>query len=229
MHFKPKHTAIILAGLLLTAALQARAEGELMVMPATTRVFHHYDQKVTVKNAGDAPLYLSIFLQKVMNPGIRPEKKVDLGELDHPGVLASPDKVTLGPNQTREITLTSLAEPESEAVYRLYVVPVRSLKVVDAPKDKITAPMSVSIGYGVLVHHMPPPGKQRSGWTHRCEQHGLTLENTGNVREAFTDVSWQNGQPPRSVSLYPGTPQHFDTTRMTLSVDGKPQTLECPQ
>ncbi|MEB7861191.1 hypothetical protein NGK12_11525 [Raoultella ornithinolytica] len=228
MHCNPINTAVVLAGLLLTAALPARAEGELMVMPATTRLFHHYDQKVTVKNMGDAPLYLSVKLQKLMNPGIRPENKVDLGDLERPGMLASPDKLTLGPSQTREIVLTSLAEPEREDVYRLYIIPVRSLKVVDAPKDKITAPMSVSIGYGVLVRHLPPPGKQRSGWTHRCEQGGMTLESTGNVREELTDVLWPGGKTVRALSLYPGTPLHFDATRMTLSAEGKPQTLECP-
>lgn len=229
MQCKLKNAVLILAGVMLTASLPAWADGELMVIPAATRLFHHYDQKVTVKNVGDGPLYLSISVQKVMNPGIRPEKKVNLGDVEHPGLLASPDKVTLGPNQTRAITLTSLAEPESEEVYRLYVLPVKSLTVTDAPKDKISAPMSVSVGYGVLIRHLPPPGKQHQGWTHHCDQHGLTLENTGNVREEFKDVSWRGGKPQESMSVYPGTPLHFDTTRMTLSVDDKPQTLECPQ
>jgi len=119
------------------AAQPAHADGELMVMPATTKVFNNHDQNVTVKNMGDAPLYLSISVQKVMNPGKTPEEKQNLGELQHPGMLASPDKLTLGPNQSRSITLRSLAEPENEELYRLYIVPVRSLKVDDAPQDKI--------------------------------------------------------------------------------------------
>jgi hypothetical protein len=226
---KLRYTVLFPAALLFATALPVWAEGELMVMPATTRLFHHYDQKVTVKNAGDAPLFLSISLQKLMNPGIRPENKVDIGDLEHPGMLASPDKLTLGPNQTREIVLTSLTEPEREEVYRLYIVPVRSLKVIDAPKDKITAPMSVSIGYGVLVRHLPPPDKQRTGWTHRCEQGGMTLESTGNVREVLTNVSWSGGKTVSSLSLYPGTPQHVAATRITLNAEGKTETLECPR
>ncbi|QVN20271.1 pilus assembly protein [Burkholderia pyrrocinia] len=222
-------TALPIACALLFAAAQpAHADGELMVMPATTKVFNNHDQNVTVKNMGDAPLYLSISVQKVMNPGKTPEEKQNLGDLQHPGMLASPDKLTLGPNQTRAITLKSLAEPENEALYRLYIVPVRSLKVDDAPQDKITAPMSVSVGYGVLVRHMPPPGKQRVGWAHRCESGGLTLENTGNVRQVFTDVKYDGAPSAQTIAVFPGTPQHFATKRMTLRVDDKPQTLECP-
>ncbi|AKM04390.1 pilus assembly protein [Burkholderia pyrrocinia] len=217
-----------LCGLLLATIQPAHAEGELMVMPATTKVFNAHEQKVTVKNMGDAPLYLNVSVQKVTNPGMTPENKVALGDLERPGLLASPDKLTLGPGQTRAIVLKSLAEPEQEALYRLYILPVRSLKVDDAPQDKITAPMSVAIGYGVLVRHMPPPGKQQPGWTHRCEGGGMTLEGTGNIRQIFNDVKVGQSASPQTIAVFPGTPQRFETKRMSLRVDEKPMTLECP-
>ncbi|KVF76584.1 pilus assembly protein [Burkholderia sp. FL-7-2-10-S1-D7] len=229
MTSKLKLAIPILCGLLFALIPTARAEGELMVMPATVKVFSSHDQRVTVRNMGDAPLYLAISLQKVTNPGTTPEKKIDLGDLKHPGMLASPDKLTLGSNQTRSISLKSLVEPQEEELYRLYIVPVRSLTVSGAPTDKISAPMSVSVGYGVLVRHMPPPGKQTSGWTHRCEDNGITLVNTGNVRQVFTDVSYDKAQSAQTVAVFPGTPQHFATKRMTLRFDDKPQTLECAQ
>ncbi|NHV26692.1 pilus assembly protein [Burkholderia sp. D-99] len=228
MNLKRRMVRLAIGGLWLAAALSARAEGELMVMPATTKVFNGHDQQVSVRNSGDAPLYLSVFLQKVTNPGMTPETKVALGDLQHPGILASPERMTLGPNQARSISLKSLAEPDHEALYRLYVLPVRSLKVDDAPQDKITAPMSIAVGYGVLVRHMPPPGKQRSGWTHRCESGGITLEATGNVRQIFTDVSYGNAQPVQTIAVFPGTPQRFATRRMTLNAGSAPQALECP-
>ncbi|TCW83172.1 pilus assembly protein [Burkholderia sp. SRS-46] len=213
--------------LLFTTAQPVQAEGELMVMPASTRVFNSHDQNVTVKNMGDAPLYLSISLQKVMNPGVTPEEKVALGELEHPSMLASPDKLTLGPSQTRQVVLKSLVETDREELYRLYIVPVRSLKVDGAPQDKITAPMSVAIGYGVLVRHMPPPGKQRTAWAHRCDNGGLTLENTGNVRVVLTDVSYDGAKQPETIAIFPGTPQHFATKRMTLRAGEEQKTLVC--
>ncbi|UQO37175.1 pilus assembly protein [Burkholderia cepacia] len=219
---------LLLFGLVTAVARSAHAGGELMVMPATTKVFNAHEQTVTVKNMGDATLYLNINVQKVTNPGVTPEKKVDLGDVARPGMLASPDKLTLGPSQTRSIVLKSLSEPEQEEIYRLYILPVRSLKVENAPEDKITAPMSLAIGYGVLVRHMPAPGKQVTGWTHRCEGGRLTLENTGNVRQLFTQVVYDNAKGPQTLAVFPGTPQHFATKRMSMNVDDKPVTLACP-
>jgi len=215
---------LMLTGLVLLASGPARAEGELMVMPATTRVFNAHEQTVTVKNMGDAPLYLSITLQKVMNPGQVPETKVDLGQLERPGMLASPERLTLGPGQSRKVSLKSLFEPVNEELYRLYVVPARALKVEDAPKDKITAPMSVAIGYGVLVRHMPAPDKQRSGWSHSCDTSGITLVNTGNVRYVVSGV----GKSAETVALFPGVPQHFPGKTLSLRDKDQAQTLSCP-
>ncbi|MCW5140963.1 MULTISPECIES: pilus assembly protein [Burkholderia] len=223
------HTPLsLLFGLLMVVTQSAHAEGELMVMPASTKVFNAHEQIVTVRNMGDAPLYLNINVQKVTNPGVTPEKKVDLGEVGRPGMLASPDKLTLGPNQTRSIVLKSLTEPEQEELYRLYILPVRSLKVDNVPDDKITAPMSVAIGYGVLVRHMPAPAKQKSAWTHRCEGGGMTLENTGNVRQVFKSVMYDKVKVPQTIAVFPGTPQHFATARMSMDVDDKPVVLTCP-
>lgn len=212
-----------LLGLLLLASGAVRAEGELMVMPATTKLYNSHEQKVTLKNMGDAPLFLSISLQKVMNPGLTPETKVNLGQLERPGMLASPEKLTLGPGQTHRVTLKSLFEPQDEGLYRLYIVPVRALKVDNAPQDKITAPMSVAIGYGVLVRHMPSPKQQRTDWTHRCENGGITLLNTGNVRQVLSDV----GKSGNTVALFPGHPQHFPGKRLSLTDQDQTQTLEC--
>ncbi|MBK5408893.1 hypothetical protein JFU58_10115 [Pseudomonas sp. TH34] len=219
---KLRTSLFMLIGLVLLASGPVQAEGQLMVMPATTRVFNAHEQTVTVKNMGDAPLYLSISLQKVMNPGLVPETKVDLGQLEHPGVLASPERLTLGPGQSRKVGLKSLFEPVDEELYRLYIVPVRSLKVDDAPKDKISAPMSVAIGYGVLIRHMPPPDKQRSGWSHSCDTSGITLVNTGNVRYVLSEV----GKRAETVALFPGTSQHFPGKTLSLR-DNQVRTLDC--
>ncbi|AJY15836.1 pilus assembly protein [Burkholderia multivorans] len=227
MTFKPTGMLSLLAGLLAAVAIPAFAAGELMVTPATTRVVSEHDQRVTVKNMGDEPMYLSISVQKVMNPGITPEQKVDLGDLEQPGLIASPDKLTLGPNQSRQITLQSLTEVPHEELYRLYIIPVKSLKVDEAPKDKITAPLSVSIGYGVLVRHLPKPLKQHAAWTHRCENGGITLESTGTVRSVFHDVTVGDGQPAQTVAVFPGMPQHFATKQIKLDAGDKPVTLTC--
>ena len=187
----------------LHAARQARAEGELMVMPASLQVVPGHDYSVTVKNVGDGPLYLNIALQQVMNPGIEPERKVPLSEIERLGLLAHPDRLSVG-SQSRKIALKSLAEPSAEALYRLYVIPAKVMQVEQAPQDKITAPMSVAIGYGVLVRHMPPVAKQTTGWTHRCEGREMVLENTGNVRVVLLDARAGTSAEPRNLALFPG-------------------------
>lgn len=218
----------ILLSLMVLGPSLAHAEGELMVMPASLKVYNNHDHVVTVRNVGDAPLYLAITLQKVINPGIEPEQKLALSQIDHPGMLASPDKLSLGPGQSRAISLKSLAEPAVEALYRLYILPVRSMQVEDAPKGKITAPMSVSVGYGVLIRHMPPPALQRTGLTHRCDAGGVTLENTGNVRMVLSDVAVAgSSQIKNKVALFPGTPQLFAGKRLSFVIDDASQTLDC--
>jgi len=208
--------------------MNACAEGELMVLPASTKLFNSHEKIIKVRNVGDATLYLSVELQKVTNPGMNPEKKVKLRDLPSPGVLASPEKMTLGPNQSRDIRLISMEEPLQESIYRLYITPVKALKVENAPTDRITAPMSVSIGYGVLVRHMPAPNKQKSGWTHRCENGHILLENTGNVRVRMTNVKVSSVKNGQSVGLFPGTPLVFKGNKMTLNADDEPFTVSCP-
>lgn len=224
----PRKTLLTLFVSMLLAAPSAQAEGELLVMPARIKVFNGHDYGVTVKNVGDAPLYLSATLQKVKNPGFDPEEQVPLSQLEHPGLLASPDKLTLGPGQSRAISLKSLSVPTAEEMYRLYVVPVRAMQVEEAPQDKISAPMSVSIGYGVLVQHMPPPGQQRSGWSHRCEDAGVRLENTGNVSLVLADIaSPDRKQEQNRVVLFPGMSRRFEGKKLTMLIGDAPQGFDC--
>lgn len=214
---------------MLLASLAVRAAGELLVLPTSTRLLHGHDQVIKVRNEGDTPLYLAMTLAKVSNPGNMPEQKVFLGNLAHPGMLATPEKLALGPNQSREIHLTSLAEPEQEELYRLYITPVTALSVTDAPKEKISAPMSFSIGYGVMVRHMPDPERQKAGWSWRCEGQQIALTNTGNVRVRLSDIQLQPGGLQRqAVGLFPGVPHYFKARRITMNVDEQPAVVSCP-
>lgn len=212
----------------LPAARQARAEGELMVMPASLQVVPGHDYAVTVKNVGDGPLYLNIALQQVMNPGMEHERKVPLSEIERPGLLAHPDRLSLGPGQSRKIALKSLVEPAAEALYRLYVIPAKVMQVEQAPQDKITAPMSVAIGYGVLVRHMPPVAKQTTGWTHRCEGREMVLENTGTVRVVLPDAQAGKSATARSLALFPGVPQRIADGSLRWTENGESRSLACP-
>ncbi|MFZ1874690.1 MAG: pilus assembly protein [Chania sp.] len=210
--------------------LDANAGPQLMVTPISIKVFNQHEQRVSVRNTGDAPLYLSISLAKVDNPGAAQEHKTLISQLPHPELMATPDKLTLGPNQSRDILLTSLQEPANETVYRLYVVPVKSLSISGAPDNKITAPLTLSVGYGVLIRHLPAPANQRSVLEHRCRASEITLLNSGNVRLLLRQVKAGSSQTslPDVLALFPGMPQTLKTRMLTADLDGKRVEIACP-
>lgn len=221
---------MLITATMLLSSLSVRAAGELLVLPTSTRLLHGHDRIIKVRNEGDAPLYLQVALAQVSNPGMLPEHKVMLRDLPQPGMLATPEKLALGPNQSRDIHLTSLAEPQQEALYRLYITPTTAFSVTDAPQEKIAAPVSFSVGYGVLVRHMPAEDVQKTGWSFKCEGNKIALTNTGNVRLRLSEIKLMPGSRAleKAVGLFPGMPQRFDATAMTLNVDAEPATVNCP-
>ncbi|KTC42890.1 MAG: hypothetical protein ACN6QY_08300 [Pseudomonas sp.] len=227
MNFLRTPARLALPGLLLLASTAAHAEGELMVMPASLKVYNNHEHSISLRNLGDAPLYLSVSVQKVQNPGLAPEVKVPVSELDRPGLLANPDRITLGAGQSRKVSLRSLHEPQAEELYRVYVIPVRSLQIDNATTEKIAAPVSVAVGYGVLVRHMPKPANQRETWSHRCQEGGVLLENTGSVRLLFSELRTADGSKQDRVAVFPGTPHFFPGKQLTFNFDEKPIALDC--
>ena len=65
---------LALAAFMCRPRASARAEGELMVMPASLQVVPGHDYSVTVKN-GRWPAVSEHRAAAVMNPGIEPERK----------------------------------------------------------------------------------------------------------------------------------------------------------
>lgn len=217
-------TLALLCGLLTSG--QALAEGALMVLPASLTMTDGQPRTVSVRNVGDAPLYLNIDVMKVTNPGDKTEQRVALSDVASPGIIANPGRMTLGANQSRKITLTPLTEPDKEAVYRLYIVPVRSFNVENVPQDKISAPVSLSIGYGVLVRHQPPVSKQVKTWQVACSGSGMVITNTGNARVLFTGIK-AHGKTDDKIAVFPGTPQQVGVNEFTALSEGKPVVVKC--
>ncbi|AHG18520.1 hypothetical protein Z042_01865 [Chania multitudinisentens RB-25] len=215
---------------LLTLSTLVQADGQLMVMPARSTVEGDQSRTVQVSNLGDKPLYLKIDLMRIENPGENPERKTAIGEITQPEMMASPAKLTLGPGQKRDINLVALKVPTRETLYRLYVVPVSSIKVVgNESKEKITAPLTFGVAYGVVVHHLPPTGARTQGWTHQCTANGLQLIATGNVSSRFRGLQ---ATPAGSVSteqkVFPGTPRVFPVISLKGNADDQPFDVRCP-
>ncbi|WET16398.1 pilus assembly protein [Yersinia intermedia] len=227
---KKTHLLLSLLACLSGSPINASAGPQLMVTPISIKVFNQHEQRISVRNTGDAPLYLSISLAKVDNPGEAQERKTLISQLQHPELMATPNKLTLGPNQSRDILLTSLQEPANETVYRLYVVPVKSLEFSGTTDDKITAPVTLSVGYGVLIRHLPAPANQRTALEHRCGANEITLINGGNTRLLLSQIkaASANNALTDVLALFPGTPQTLKTRQFSAVLDGKPVEITCP-
>ncbi|WP_081375886.1 hypothetical protein [Serratia fonticola] len=227
-----KKTLLLLSLLTSLSGLSCNASAgpQLMVTPISLKVFNQHEQRVSVRNTGDASLYIAISLAKVDNPGQPQEHKTLISELPHPELMVTPNKLTLGPNQSRDILLTSLQEPANETVYRLYVVPVKSLEISGVPDNKITAPVTISVGYGVLIRHLPAPANQRTALEHRCGTNEITLLNGGNTRLLLQQVKTTsaNNATVDVLALFPGTPQVLKTRQLSAYLDGKRVAIKCP-
>ncbi|SUP89016.1 alpha-related fimbriae chaperone 1 [Yersinia pseudotuberculosis] len=184
-----------------------------------------------VYNSGDTPLYLDITLQRVDNPGVNPERKTPISEISQPEMIFNPNRITLGPRQKRDITLIPLKSPVQETLYRLYINPVLNIKAVGDGEDKskVHAPMTISIGYGVLIHHLPPAAAQTRHWQHQCSTTGeLTLTATGTVHSKFKQLeSGGNAALADSLNLYPGTALTLSVKQLNGEVDGEKFSLRC--
>ncbi|CNI62685.1 fimbrial biogenesis chaperone [Yersinia intermedia] len=202
---------------------------QLVAVPTRTTVEALDQHKaIQVYNNGDKPLYLEITLQRVDNPGVNPEQKTLISDISRPEMIFNPNRITLGPKQKRNIKLLPLKSPTQETLYRLYINPVVDIKAIGSHEDKnkIHAPMTISIGYGVLIHHVPPLTAQVRRWQHKCLSSGhLMLTSTGTVHSKFEQLN--SCDKTDSLNLYPGTPITLSTKQLSGKVDNETFTVHC--
>lgn len=108
------------------------------------------------ENKGDTPLYLDIEQQLLLNPGHRPEQLVPVREVARPTLLVAPERLVLAPGQKYRMALKALATPASHQVWRLSFRPRQQVRVDAAGAQAASAPLVMSIGYGVLIYQLAP-------------------------------------------------------------------------
>ena len=105
-----------------------------------------------IENVGDTPLYLTVSQQLVMNPGHTPEHRVPIEEVPHPGLLVTPNRLSLAPGQKYRMTLKVFAVPEETQVWRVTFRPNERIAVEAAQVERMPAPLFVSVGYGAVIY-----------------------------------------------------------------------------
>ncbi|RQO35002.1 hypothetical protein DBR37_11580 [Herminiimonas sp. KBW02] len=107
------------------------------------------------ENVGDSMLYLDVLQRLLRNPGERPEQLVPLQEIEQPTLLVAPLRLALGPGQRYLIQLRELQRPGTPQVWRVTFQPREKITIAGELTDGAAAPLSLSIGYGVLIYQMP--------------------------------------------------------------------------
>ena len=102
-----------------------------------------------VENTGDTPLYLDVEQALLLNPGQTPEGLQPIREVERPTLLVTPDKLALAPGQKRRMMIKGISAPAQTQVWRVTFRP-RERLVIDSNVG--SAPIVVSVGYGVVIY-----------------------------------------------------------------------------
>lgn len=111
--------------------------------------------RLYAENIGTSALYLDITQQLLLNPGRQPEQLVPVEEVEQPTLLVTPKRLILAPGQRYRIGMRELARPIEPQVWRITFRPRQHVIADQQLDDNLAAPLSVSIGYGVLVYQLP--------------------------------------------------------------------------
>lgn len=143
---------IVLGGLLLWP-LHGMASAVLKLSSVELRFAPDERQgELHAQNTGDSPLYLDVEQALVLNPGNSPEKMLPVGEVPHPSLLVTPTRLVLAPGQKYRMNLRVLTAPATNQVWRVTFRPRERLIVQTSGADGQPAPLSISVGYGMVIY-----------------------------------------------------------------------------
>lgn len=206
----------------------AFADGQLMVMPVRTQVHEMQTSKLRLSNLGDKPLYLKLDLQRVDNPGEKPEIKSNIGDIKNPELMINATKITLGPSQKKDVVLIPLRKPTMETVYRLYIIPVSSIKIAEDKNDeKIEAPFTFGVGYGVIINHMPKEDLQSKSLEHQCLNGEIILTASGNTHNEIKIENYDNTGHSLKFNVYPRMKKTINSNYLKGTIDGNEFEISC--
>ncbi|WP_145554210.1 hypothetical protein [Yersinia bercovieri] len=177
---------------------------------------------VNVINRSSMTEYITVQLYQVNNPGVSPEQEslTAVGEQLQPSLFAVPAKLTLGPKQSGRVLLKALQAPEKEQVYRLSVAPEKNLQV----KGGHGAVLGVQLSYMGLIRHLPASSQHQ--WEHRCVNGGIELQNIGNTRLRWRQLTAQ-GQDIKDFNLYPEQRRQLAVRDIQGMIEDKTFSLRC--
>jgi hypothetical protein len=106
---------------------------------------------ISVSNNGDAPLYLDVVQQRVLNPGELPERRVAIQNVPQPDLLIPLKQLVVHPGQTRKIPVNVIFTPPHTTVWR---VAFRQREALSGTGVDSASFVKLSVSYGVLIYHI---------------------------------------------------------------------------
>ena len=151
-----KYPVALLLGWLCISPLNGMAAGVLKLSTPELRLVPDQRQgALYTQNTGDSPLYLDVEQALVLNPAEKPEQLLDISQVPNPGLLVTPNRLVLAPGQKYRMNIKTLGTPASNHVWRVTFRPREHVIVQAHGAEGVSAPLSVSVGYGVVIYQNP--------------------------------------------------------------------------
>jgi Mat/Ecp fimbriae periplasmic chaperone len=173
---KPRYAAVLAALVLLTAGSPARAEMVLSQVIVDMQPGKPGLQDIEVWNAGNERLYATAEPFEIRQPGLPGEQRVASPDPTVSGLLVTPQRLVLEPDQRRLLRVSAIAPPgASDRIYRITIRPVAG------PVTSAATALKVFVGYDVLVLRRPQliTGEVTASRSGRQ----LTLRNASNTAQ----------------------------------------------
>lgn len=210
---------LVLAGLLaINTAVAGIGLSESIVDFSDPRKLRH---DIWVINDGKERAYVAIEPAEILNPGLPGEKRVSEPDPEKRGLLVSPTRLILEPQQRRMIRLVVIGDRQKERIYRIKIHPVMpppGTGQEKAPPTKSGIAIKVMTGYDALVIVRPP--EARANIETRREGDELVFRNTGNTNALLfngtqCDREGKNCKDLPAMRLYAGASNSITTPYRT--------------
>ena len=148
-----RYPVVMLMGWLMMLPSHGMAAGVLNLSTTELRLVPDQRQgALYAQNTGDSPLYLDVEQALVLHPGEQPEQLQAISEVPKPGLLVTPTRLALAPGQKYRMNIKTLGTPDSNQVWRVTFRPREHVTVQVQGPDGVLAPLSVSVGYGMVIY-----------------------------------------------------------------------------
>ena len=148
-----KYPVALLLGWLSISPSNGMAAGVLNLSTTELRLVPDQRQgALYAQNTGDSPLYLDVEQALVLNPAEKPEQLLDISQVPKPALLVTPSRLVLAPGQKSRMNIKTLITPANNQVWRVTFRPRENVIVQAQGAEGVSAPLSVSVGYGVVIY-----------------------------------------------------------------------------